>query len=534
MAMNVQTDELRAVRKRFLEDFEFWARHCCKIRTKEGTIVPLILNRVQVRFLKSVLDQLAAAGRVRMVVLKARQQGLSTVISAFQYWWLSQHPAQKGLVMAHEAEATNSLFYLYKRAHDNVPPMLRPSTKYNSRNELYFDKLDTVIRVATAGGKGVARGETLQTVHLSEVAFWPVKFAAENFNGMIEAVPEVDNTFVFVESTAQGMTGKFRELWVAAVDGSNGYCPFFSAWYETKEYRKEAPADFQRTPSEEELAVEHGLDNDQLYWRRMKIGEKGAELFRQEYPATADEAFLTTGRPIFDPEYVQERLRDPQQPLKRMMVTLGKVEEHPVGELLVYHDRDQSETYVIGADVGMGIRGGVNGKKDGDPSVAQVLDSKMRQVAVWRGIIHPDAFSDVLVAMGYHFNTAMIAPERNNHGILTCVKLRDSQYPLIYTDVTEGALDDRDTILIGHLTNEKTKPLIIDKLRAFDRDKTIEVNDPTTLREMLTFVVTETGKMEAEHGQHDDTVMALAIASHIHEGRWDPIVVSDEHYASAV
>jgi hypothetical protein len=347
-------------------------------------------------------------------------------------------------------------------------------------------------------------------------------------------VPEVDNTFVFVESTAQGMTGKFRELWVAAVDGSNGYCPFFSAWYETKEYRKEAPADFQRTPSEEELAVEHGLDNDQLYWRRMKIGEKGAELFRQEYPATADEAFLTTGRPIFDPEYVQERLRDPQQPLKRMMVTLGKVEEHPVGELLVYHDRDQSETYVIGADVGMGIRGGVNGKKDGDPSVAQVLDSKMRQVAVWRGIIHPDAFSDVLVAMGYHFNTAMIAPERNNHGILTCVKLRDSQYPLIYTDVTEGALDDRDTILIGHLTNEKTKPLIIDKLRAFDRDKTIEVNDPTTLREMLTFVVTETGKMEAEHGQHDDTVMALAIASHIHEGRWDPIVVSDEHYASAV
>jgi phage terminase large subunit-like protein len=113
-------------------------------------------------------------GRVRFVVLKARQQGLSTVISAWQYWWLSQRKAQKGLVMAHEAESTQTLFDMYKRIHENVPDIVRPSTKY-SRGQNWYSTSSTRLRVATAGGRGVARGETLTVAHLSEVAFWPVR-----------------------------------------------------------------------------------------------------------------------------------------------------------------------------------------------------------------------------------------------------------------------------------------------------------------------------------------------------------------------
>jgi hypothetical protein len=102
-----------------------------KIRTKQGKIAPLVLNRVQKRFLKKVLDQWERTGRVRMVVLKARQQGLSTVISALQYWWLSQRKAQKGLVMAHEGDSTTTLLDMYRRIHDNVPDIVRPHTKYS-------------------------------------------------------------------------------------------------------------------------------------------------------------------------------------------------------------------------------------------------------------------------------------------------------------------------------------------------------------------------------------------------------------------
>jgi hypothetical protein len=554
------TDELtesqKKARKRLYEDFAFYAKHCIKIRTKQGKIAPLVLNRVQQRFSERVIAQLQRTGRVRMVVLKARQQGLSTVISALQYWWLSQRKAQKGLVMAHEAESTTTLFDMYRRIHDNVPDIVRPSTKYSSRSELVFDKLDSGLRVATAGGRGVARGETLTFAHLSEVAFWPVAFANTNFNGLVQAIPDEPGTFIFLESTAQGVTGKFYDMAQGAdkTPGDtdwNGYELFFSAWFESDEYRDQATADFQRTPEEEDLIKafsDKGLtSNDQLYWRRKKVATNGLDLFKQEYPATAEEAFLSTGRPIFNNEYVTERLRTPKAPLTMMAVEetfdekngrplpLRVLREHARGELKVYRQLDPSETYVIGADVGMGLRQGIKGRKDGDPSVAQILDSQMRQVAVWRGLCHPDVFAKILETLGYHYNSATIAPERNNHGLVTCVALRDSNYPYLYTETMEGTLDaDRDTIKLGFFTSEATKPLIIDKLRALDREREIEINDETTLKEMKTFVVSESGKMEAEAGTHDDTVMALAIATYVHEGKWRPVAVSDDFYTEAI
>jgi hypothetical protein len=161
---------------------------------------------------------------------------------------------------------------------------------------------------------------------------------------------------------------------------------------------------------------------------------------------------------------------------------------------------------VIGADVGMGIRGGVKGRKDGDPSVAQILDSQMRQVAVWRGLCHPDVFAKILVTLGYHYNSAMIAPERNNHGLVTCVALRDMDYPYLYTDQVEGTLEpDKDTINLGFFTSERSHQAADHRQAPRARPRAqIEINDTTTLKEMLTFVVNENGKMEAEGGTHDD------------------------------
>lgn len=556
-------EQLRQTRKRFLTDFEFWAKHCCKIRTKEGTIIPLILNAVQRRFLAAVLQQWKEKGRVRFVVLKARQQGLSTVISAFQYWWASQHSAQKGLVMAHEADSTTALFDMYTRVHENTPEMLQPKTKYHSRNELRFSELDTAIRVATAGGRGVARGETLQFTHLSEVAFWPVAFAATNFNGLIQAVPEVNDTFVFIESTANGLTGKFHDMWSGAVDGSNGYYPFFSAWFETSEYREQAPADFERSPDEDDLVAkfaDHQIDNDQLWWRRRKIATNGLDMFRQEYPSTADEAFISTGRPVFNPELVQKMLERAKAPLYRMAVDGGVLNENSRGELKVYRDHpvrdsygnpvldeqtgkpkrhmvDPKESYYIGADIGLGLRPpvGQEGKKGTDPSVAQVLDGQLRQVAVWRGWVHPDQFAYILRTLGLTFNNALIAPERNNQGLLTCERLaNDLMYPNVYLEETEGTVDGRETTQIGIFTSERTKPLVINKLRSEMQHGEIEINDETTLREMLSFVVTETGKMQAEAGCYDDCVMAIAIANHVHDGKFMPIDVTDEFYVNAI
>jgi hypothetical protein len=529
--MPAPTDTL-AVRKRLFEDFEFYCKHCVTIRTKKGVIAKLVFNPIQKRFAQTMIDQMSTRGYIRMVVLKARQQGLSTVITAWQYWWLSQRKAQKGLVMAHEADSTTALWDMYKRVHDNAPSAVKPHHKYSSRTELSFDILDSALRIATAGGRGVARGETLTVCHLSEVAFWPPAFAATNFNGLIQAVPDEPGTAVFLESTAQGMVGKFREQWVGAMNGSTGYVPFFSPWFESAEYTTVPDEDFEPTHEELELIAAYGLSHGQLVWRRRKIATSGLDLFMQEYPATPDEAFISTGRPVFAPEYIQQRLRAPVSPIRRMAVEdtgqeLGILKEHSRGELHVYAELDPKETYVIGADVGMGIRGG-------DPSCAQVLDSQMRQVATWHGSIHPDAFAKVLATLGYHYHSALVAVEVNNHGLVAAIALRDMQYANLYTEKPEGTLDDRDSIRLGFFTSERTKPLAIDKLRALDREREITINDTLTLSEMLSFVVTESGKMEAEAGSHDDAVMALAICCYVHDGVWKPVVVPDEMYTKAI
>jgi hypothetical protein len=538
-------EKLLRTRKRLREDFEFYASHACKIRTKEGTIVPLVLNRVQKRFLKHCLDQLATVGYIRSVDLKGRQQGISTVVSAIGYWWLSQHPAQKGIVIAHKKDSTDTLFTMYKRLHKLMPELLRPSTKYSSKREIVFDTLDTGLVVATAGGEDFGRGETLQFMHLSEVAFWPATYAKENFNGLLKALPNAPGTMCFVESTANGMTGEFHDLWQGAVAGTNGFFPFFSAWFESDEYRATPPVGFTRVPDEEDLALRHDLDDAQLYWRRLEINRAGIELFKQEYPCTADEAFITSGRPVFTQEVLHKLIENAPSPIAQMAVeqvavanpktkktdVIWKLVENPRGELLVYHERDNAQQYYIGADVSVGIR-------DPDKSdwcVAQVLDGDKRQVAVWRGQVTPDHYARVLNTLGEYYNLAMVAPERNGHGLLVCVRLwKDLNYSNCFTDLKEGEIADRETLNIGFQTNVASKPLIIDKLRGDVRIAAIEINDITTLKEMLSYVVTDNGKMMGDQGHFDDCVMALAIANHIHEGKWTPISVTDDYYSVAI
>lgn len=518
-------------RKRLFEDFEFWARHSCKVRTKEGEIKPFILNRVQRRFLQNINDQLKTTGRIRAVILKGRQQGLSTFVHAYIYWWVSQRVGQKGLVIAHESDSTQALFDMYQRTHENLPILLKPETKFSSKKELRFAGLDSGLVVATAGGKSIARGETLQCMHLSEVGFWQSTFANANFNGLIQALPELAGTMCFVESTANGVGNKFNELWDGAVAGVNGFVPFFSAWFESDEYRTIPPPAFERSPEEGNLAELFGLDDEQLYWRRRKIALDGLDLFNQEYPCTPEEAFLTSGRPVFDLHALQSFSQNARPILKRLAVEEGKVIDHPLGELRVYHERVEGETYFIGADVSVGIK---NPEKS-DWCVAQILDGQKRQVSVWRGQVTPDHYARVLAALGYYYNVAMVAPERNGHGLLVCVRLwKDLNYPNCFMDLKEGEIADRETLAIGFQTNVSSKPLIIDKLREAIRQGDIEISDEITLKEMRTFVVTDSGKMEAEAGSYDDAVLSLAICNHIHEGKFTPINVTDDYYTVAI
>jgi hypothetical protein len=516
------------VRRRLYNDFQFYAQHALKIRTKEGEVKPFIVNKAQQILLEAVLKQMETEGKVRVVILKARQMGLSTLVGGWLYWYISQHKAQKSLVVTHHADSTRALFDLTKRYYEHTPDILKPHSKYSSRKELNFDVLDSSYVVATAGGDGIARGETFTQAHLSELAFWPNSTAKDNLNAILQAIPNTKNTAIFIESTANGVSGSFYEIWKGACEGVNGFVPVFLPWFIQDEYREPVPKKFERTPDEEDLVKAHGIDDEQLMFRRKKVAQNGLELFQQEYPSTAEEAFLTSGRPVFNTQVLQKRIEETPDILQRLALENEEWAEHPRGELIAYRIHDPGETYYIGADVSMGVRGG-------DWSVAQVFDSKKRQVAMFRSQVHPDFFAQVLVALGYFYNTAKLIIESNNHGILTCTRVgKDYAYPNFYTEVVYDKLSDKETIKLGFHTNVKTKPLIIDQLRASLREGEVELNDKVTIRELMTYIVNENGAMEAERGCHDDCVMSLALVNHIHEGKFDPVEVTDEFYLKGI
>lgn len=520
--------KLTQIRKRLLTDFSFYSNAALKIRTKAGAISPLKLNSAQQILDTAVKNQIATEGKVRVIILKARQQGLSTYTGGYLYYSVSQKQACKAMVITHHADSTRALFDMTKRFHEHCPDILKPHTKYSSRREMNFDVLDSSYVVATAGGDSIGRGETLTHVHASELAFWQKSTALDNWNGLTQAVPNHSGTAIFVESTANGATGIFADLWRGAVDGSNGYVPVFIPWFTDIEYRETVPENFERTPDEEDLVDLYDLDDGQLMFRRRKIAQNGIDLFRQEYPSEPDEAFLTTGRPVFNPDQIVKSLDKTQDLKERLALEGGEWANNARGELSTYRKHVEGEQYVIGADVAMGVRGG-------DYSVAQVLDSKKRQVATWRGHVHPDYYAEILYALGEYYNEAFICVENNSHGILTCTRLgKDMAYPNFYTETQMDKLTDRETTKLGFTTTSKTKPLIIDQLRAAMREETLELNCKVTLREMLTYIVTESGAMQAEAGCFDDCVMSLALANHVHTGAWTPVESTDSFYIEMV
>lgn len=272
----------------------------------------------------------------------------------------------------------------------------------------------------------------------------------------------------------------------------------------------------------------YNLTDEQLAFRRKKIAQNGIDLFRQEYPADADEAFLTSGRPIFNPEQLVSMIDEAEPHTHRLALEDDEWKPHPRGELILWDDVSPSETYTIGADVAMGIRGG-------DYSVAQVLDSKKRHVASFRAHVHPDYFADILLRMGEFFNNAYIICESNSHGLLTCTRLyKDYNYTNFHTEITVDKVTDKETIKLGFATTAKSKPLVINELRATLRERQLHSDDKITLREMLTYIETETGGMEAEAGCHDDCVMSLALANYGHQQGWEPVPTYDDYYSEAI
>ncbi len=320
-------ERTRLLRLKLKENFEHYAAKCLKIRTKSGAIEPFILNKAQKYIHERLEEQLRKTGKVRAIILKARQQGCSSYIGARLYHKVTHSFGIQAFILTHSLEATNNLFKMAKRFYEHTPAIVRPEVATNNSKELVFNVLDSGYKLGTAENKNVGRSATIQLAHFSESAFW--NNAADHATGVMQAIPNANNTEVILESTANGVGNYFHQEWQKAESGESEFISIFIPWYWQDEYSSPILDDFRRTIEEEQLVSFYKLTDEQLNWRRKKIvelsvdGMDGAKGFLQEYPSNSQSAFQLTGEDSYIPSDVVVRARHCEVTDKHGPVILG-------------------------------------------------------------------------------------------------------------------------------------------------------------------------------------------------------------------
>lgn len=296
----------KAVLMRLVTDFRYFAARCLWIITKGGDLVRFKFNDAQEYYHIAVEDMLAKVGYVRMIVLKGRQQGLSTYIVARGYWIALTRSFKSVCILAHDDKTTGLLFKKVEIFKDYTQEPLKPQTEEDNKYALRFQNRSNFY-ILTAGSGQAGRGSTAQFRHESERAFYKKKEDIDS--GVGQNVGDFPGTEVHRETTANGFN-YFQKEYTQAKAGLGQYWARFIPWYWQREYRTPVRGNFVRTPHEQKLVRIYGLCDEQLQWRRDKILElEDIKIFRREYPLNDTEAFQASGETHFDGDEVMAARR---------------------------------------------------------------------------------------------------------------------------------------------------------------------------------------------------------------------------------
>jgi len=492
------------------------------------------------------------------IILKARQLGFSTAIDIYL---LDEALFNKNLKCGIIAQDLGAAGEIYRTKieipFDNLPAWLKSTFVVTARrggaNGGYIlFKHGSSIRVATSFRSG-----TVQRLHISEhgkvCAKAPEK-AKEVRTGTLNAIHP--GCVAFIESTAEGVGGDFHAMSVKAMELHNSKAELtkldwkfhFFAWWQDPKYRAAVPRSGV-TASKSQLeyfaAVEKAmgceLSPEQRQWYVQKESEQGAEM-KQEFPSTPLEAFLTSGRRVFDPILTMTAEGDCIPPLivydidpatgtKTKARKPDKLDEQGIRSLenmlLVWELPDEEDAYAIGADVAEGL-------EHGDRSSLDVIKrSTGEQVAHWYGHLDAELFAMLLNHVGRMYGTkdepAFIGPERNNHGHAVLLKLRDI-YPTRRIYAQEYIDRDRDdeTPRLGWLTTAQSKPLVTEGLKTLLRNGCAGIRWIGTVSEATSYVYDKQGRMNAQDGCYDDQLMSYMIAQEMRARMPAPIKKNPE------
>lgn len=516
-------------KKWYIENFLF-------IKDKNAELVPFKFNKAQTMVYEKYLECLRDEKLPRFICLKSRQQGISTFTEGMMFSDTSTSSFKNTFIIAHEGQASTNLFNMSKLFYTELPDIIKPSVSRSNEKALIFEDkesktggLRSRFTIGTANTLEGGRGNTFNNVHVSEVAFFPN--AEKTLTAIIQAVPDSMNTMVVLESTANGVGDYFHKQWLMAKDGVSEFIPIFLPWsfdptctrnFKSDEDKEEFIKSIEMTykdfdggvthTDEWYLKDEYELTYEQLYWRRWAINNKcggSIEMFRQEYPINDIEAFLSTGRPVFNQKILKEYLTSCKQGTYGYVDytngTIGFREEEK-GFVQIWDKPKPGVYYCMGADVAEGL-------EKGDFSDAYIINSETCDVvASWHGHIDPDLYGNELVKLAKYYNDAYIGVENNNHGLTTLKSIQRLEYWNLFYTKTLDKISDKITTKMGWTTSSRTKPLMIDKLQEFVREKHIGIKDKECIGQMTTYVREDNGSTNAQVGCYDDRVMALAVA----------------------
>jgi hypothetical protein len=445
------------------------------VRTKDGRTNPLRANAVQQLF-----EQRRGE---KNIVLKARQMGLTTWTAARFFLKTITHPGTMTVQVAHTQDAAEEIFRMVHRFLDWLPEELREGPLKTSRlnaRQIIFPEIDSQYRVVSAGDRNAGRGWTIQNLHCSELARWPLD-PAEILAGLRAAL--VPGAEVILESTPEGAGGCFYDEWKKA-DETATVRHFFPWWLEAR-YRSAAVDVATLTEEESKLIELYDLDLKQIGYRR-HLHSSFHGLAKQEYAEDAESCFLASGESIFEREPLEKRILDAPEPS----------ETRRNGALRIWLPALRGKKYLLALDP-------AGGGSDGDYSAAQVIDMETgMQCAEFAAHMGGVELAEYIAMLASEFNQAWLVVERNNHGSGILALLESvCRYPKLF----------RQSGQPGWLTGSVSRPAMLSRMNAALVEKPELFMSRELLAECRTFVRLPDGNTGARAGTHDDRVMAMAI-----------------------
>jgi hypothetical protein len=527
------------------------------IDSKETGVSRLHLYNSQKRFLEQVCEGLDRGVR-HFVCLKARQLGISTISLAMDLFWLSVHEGLQGALITDTEGNRDKFRILLERYIASLPRGLRAGVTKHNRSNLVLANgsvLDYVVAgTRRAGAATMARSRAWNFVHGTECSSWG---SEEGIASMMASLAQQhpDRLYVF-ESTARGKN-LFWEMWNDATEDTHTQKAFFIGWWAKEDYmvpRTDARfkdywtgrLDPGETVLVKEVERKYGfvIMPEQIVWHRwmrtVKIGDE--DLMNQEYPWTAEQAFIESGKSFFPARRVADDIafiRREHIAFKGycyrmtenfMQTELEQVTRVRDTELRIWEDPQANGIYVAGVDPAYGRS---DLKDRHSIEVYRCFADALVQVAEYATDV-PETYQVawVLAHLAGSYKNVWINLEINGPGPAVMRELQhlrqlmDSGY--LREQATERRLEDvfaatrwylyhrPDSIGAGYAYGWKTtmdnKILILNQLRDAYSLRALRIRSVPLLQEMET-VVQDGSSIEASGRNKDDRVFASALAN---------------------